>query len=238
MTPGGCPPDSDVAVSWTLGTLEPDEADRFGGHLQSCPLCCADVARLQQVADALAQAPGQVPPPPALRARLVALAENEAAMSQALDAVDARPRPRAGPRPALAVASVAVLLVAGVVALSLRPGDRPVRGTGQRTVVGTVTDDGGGPRARATVTIRGADAELVLTDLAGPPRGRVYQAWVVRPPAAPLPTGALFSVPRAGDTRVQLPDVRGAERIIVTAEPPRGGRVPSPPPRVIVVLRG
>ena len=237
MTSGECPPDPDAALSWVLGTLAPDEAQRFAAHLETCARCQAEVERLQQVVDALAETPAQAPPPPALRDRLVALAENEAAMSRALDEVDARPASaprRRGPRVLLLVS--VLLLAAAVTGTALRLATRGDEPTPPRTILGTVTDDGGGSRARAAVVIRGADAELVLTDLAGPPRGRVYQAWVVRPPAAPLPTGALFSVPSEGDTRVQLPDVRGAERIIVTAEPPRGSRAPTQLPRAIVVL--
>jgi anti-sigma-K factor RskA len=235
MNAGGCPPDADTALTWVLGTLGADEAERFRQHLETCPICRADVARFQHVADALADAPAASSPPPAIRDRLLALAEEEAAMSRALDHVDAQPARPAKRRRSITLVG-AVLAVAGVMTgLVLRSEDKGDPSTPPRTLVGTVSDDAGGARARATVVMRGGSAELVLTDLAGPPRGRVYQAWIVRPPAAPLPTGALFSIPREGDTRVRLPDLRGAERVIVTAEPPRGSQIPSPPPRVTVL---
>ncbi len=236
MTAHGCPPDADVAVSWVLGTLDGPEADGFARHLATCPRCSAEVARLQVVVDRLAESPAPARPPPAIRAQLMAAAREEAAIARALDHVDAgQPRGQRRPRaPGTVAVAVLALLVGAVGAVLLvRAADGP-RPASPRTVAGTVGGDAGGPRARAALVIRGAGAELVLTGLAGPPRGRVYQAWIVRPPAAPLPTGALFSVPRTGVARVRLPDVRRAERVIVTAEPPRGSRVPSEPPRVIV----
>ena len=238
MTDAGCPPETDTALNWVLGTLGSDEAERFGRHLETCARCRADVARFRHVADALADAPAPSQPPPAIRDRLMAVAEEEAAMSRALDDIDADPVPaRTRARPVALVSALAVLLLAAVVAGVAMPSggeDEPPAATS--TLAGTVSDDAGGSRARAAVVTRGGTAELVLTDLDGPPRGRVYQAWVVRPPAAPLPTGALFSVPREGETRVRLPDLRGAERVIVTAEPPRGSRIPTPPPRVTVLV--
>ena len=238
MNVGGCPPDADTALNWVLGTLDVEQAERFRQHLELCPSCRAEVAGDEQVADALADAPAASSPSPALRERLMAVAEEEAAMSRALDELDVKPvRPRARSRTGAVLGAVAVLLVALVVAgLTLRSGDQGDRPLPRRTLIGTVSDDAGGARARAVVVMRGVAAELVLSDVAGPPRGRVYQAWVVRPPAAPLPTSALFSVPRGGAARVRLPDLRGAERVIVTAEPPRGSQVPTPPPQVTVVI--
>jgi len=52
----------------------------------------------------------------------------------------------------------------------------------------------------------------------------------------PIPTGALFSIPRSGDTKISLPPLRDAELVIVTAERPRGSRKPTRAPLVIVKL--
>ena len=245
MTGEPCPAGTDVTVTWVLGTLPPDEAGAFRRHLETCAACRADVARVQHIADSLAHSPSPAPAPPALRERIMAVVENEASLSRAVDEVDevdVLPAPRAPPRrrsPVVLIGVAVVALLAGVAvaALSLRVGDR---GDGSARpwapVLGSVTEDGGGPRARAAIVGRGGAPELVLTNVAGPPRGRVYQAWVIRPPAAAIPTGALFSVTRSGDTRVRLPSLRGIERVIVTAEPLRGSRVPTPPPLVIVRL--
>ena len=240
MTDERCPADAaDLTVGWVLGTLSPREASRLRGHLEACSRCRSDVARARRVADALGGSPQQTSPPGHLRDRILAVVENEVALSRAADAVATfaprAPSPRRR-RVAVLASSVATVLTAAVVAAVAlraddRAADRPV------SVTGSVLEDGGGPRARAAVVQRTGSAELVLTRLAGPPSGRVYQAWLVRPPAAAIPTGALFSVPRSGDARIRLPSLRGIERVIVTAEPPRGSRVPTPPPLVIVRLR-
>jgi anti-sigma factor RsiW len=93
MTVSGCPAGAGAAVDWVLGTLAGWEGGRFGRHLETCATCAADVARLQRIADALAESPRPAHPPTAIRARLVALAEEEAALSRALDHVDAPPVP-------------------------------------------------------------------------------------------------------------------------------------------------
>jgi len=126
------------------------------------------------------------------------------------------------------------LVAVGVIAGGVLTSDE--RGTPVDTVAGSVTEEGGGPGARAAVVLGGDTAKLVLSDLVPPPEGRVYQAWVVRRPSMPIPTGALFSIPRSGDTEISLPSVLDAERVIVTAEPARGSRTPTRPPLVIVTL--
>ena len=240
MTDQCCPADAaDLTVGWVLGTLPPEDAARFREHLETCSRCPSDVVRARQVANALAESPQQTSPPSNLRDRILTVVEDEAALSRAADAV-ATPALGAPPvqrrRAAVLAGLVATVLTGAVTAgVALRAGDRAADRL--VSVTGSVLEDGGGPRARAAVVQRAGSAELVLTRLAGPPRGRVYQAWLVRPPAAAIPTGALFSVPRSGDARIRLPSLRGIERVIVTAEPPRGSRVPTPPQLVIVRLR-
>ncbi len=99
-----------------------------------------------------------------------------------------------------------------------------------------VTRAGGGPDARAAVLIRNDQPRLVLTDIDRPRDGRIYQAWLVRPPSLPVPTGALFSVGGTGDTTIMLPALGGAVRVIVTSEPPRGSTFPTLPPVAAVRL--
>jgi hypothetical protein len=79
-------------------------------------------------------------------------------------------------------------------------------------------------------------ATLILTRLTAPPGGHVYQAWVVRRSSPAAPTGALFSVPRSGDTRIFLPALHNVTEVIVTAEPPRGSATPTLPAIVLVQL--
>jgi anti-sigma-K factor RskA/putative zinc finger protein len=60
------------AAAWALGALDPEEAERFPAHLQSCGGCRIAVAEFEQVARALAHPPPAVEPPPDLQARTLA----------------------------------------------------------------------------------------------------------------------------------------------------------------------
>lgn len=235
---------AEEVADWVLGTLPADAAERFAEHLETCETCREEVARLRAGVDVLAEAPPPAAPPADLRAHVIAAVEEEAelfrAAGEAGDPPPAPPRPRRRSRILLLGGVAAALLGVGVVTGAVlsnggaddpRPRPRPEP---TRTVAGEVTEDGGGPRARAAVVIRDGTPQLILSNLAPPPGDRVYQAWVVRSGSPPAPTGALFSVPRSGDTRIALPSLRGTERVIVTAEPPRGSRAPTPPPRVVV----
>lgn len=225
------------AAAWVLGTLSPDDVERYAEHLEGCRTCRAEVARLQEAADALVDALPRATPPARLRARLLAAVEAEASLFRAAEDGEQLPDRAVGSkrRRALALGGLAAIcLVAisiGVGMLASREVDAPVR-----RVTGSVTAEGGAPHARAAVVTSDDTAKLVLSDLAAPPEGRVYQTWVVRRPSTPVPTGELFSVPRSGDTEISLPPLGDAERVIVTAEPPRGSTTPTTPPLVAVKL--
>ena len=60
------------AAAWALGALDPEEAERFKAHLQSCGGCRIAVADFEPVARALAHPPPAVEPPPDLQARTLA----------------------------------------------------------------------------------------------------------------------------------------------------------------------
>lgn len=226
------------AAGWVLGMLPADEAQRYREHLETCAPCAAEVARLQEAADALVHAVPEAMPPPELRTRLIAAVEAEAKLFRAAENGQQPPTP-ATPRKRLrrlvlgALAALCFVAV-GVIAGGVLTNDE--RDAPAAKVAGSVTKEGGAPRARATVVLGGNAAKLVLSDLAPPPQGRVYQAWVVRRPSIPTPTGALFSIPRSGDTKISLPPLDDVLRVIVTAEPPRGSRAPSRAPLVDVKL--
>jgi len=228
-----------MAAGWVLGMLAPDEAREFAAHLADCATCQAEVASLQEAADAMAAAVPPAAPPPELRDRLMATVSDEAELFQAAgshesERVNTHPPRRRLRRAPLAAA--AVTLVLGGTVLGGVLADRGDRRAESRTFPGIVTSAAGAPDARAAILVRGDEAKLVLSDLEGAPDGQIYQAWLERPPSAPTPTGALFSVGASGDTTISLPPLRGARRMIVTSEPARGSTVPTLPPVVIVDL--
>ena len=238
MTDGPCEHGADAA-GWVLGALSPEEAERFAAHLETCEACRAEVAKLTEACERLTDAPAPLPPPPELRDRVMASVQAEASLFKAARTDPAPPEPvRRTGRPQLrartlaaALATLATVITAIVllVAHDVSPQAEP------RTVAGKVTPEGGA-RAHAVVQIRAHVATLIVTRLAAPPRGRVYQAWVIRRGSPATPTGALFSVPRSGDTRILLPPLHDVTEVIVTAEPPRGSPTPTLPPIVLVQL--
>lgn len=234
------------AAAWVLGTLSAEDAERFAAHLEGCAECQEEVERLREVADAIADAAPTAAPSRQLRARVLDAVGQEAALFRAAGAGEGRPADRpARPRARISSGSLAVaavLLVGGGTLLGYTLGDteRPLPTTPQTvTVQGSVTEAGGAPRARAAVTARdGDDAKLVLTDLGALPEDQIYQAWIERPPSGPASTGAYFLIGPTGDATISLPRLRGATRLIVTAEPRGGSRKPALPPVVSVRLPG
>jgi len=85
------------AAAWALGALDPEEAERFKAHLQSCGGCRIAVADFEQVARALAHPPPAVEPPPDLQARTLASVQY---------AVMSAKRAQENPAPALAPAKM------------------------------------------------------------------------------------------------------------------------------------
>jgi len=217
-----------------MGTLSEQEAQIFAEHLGTCPICRAEVERLD-AADTLAEAVLQVVPPAGLRERVIASIQAEAALFEAAGEVDDRRQPapvhkRKRPLVLASVGAALLFVVGALVGSALTADDRADDDRpAVRTVRGSVTSKGGGPSARAAIVIRDSSARLVLTDVAPPPSGQVYQVWLLRPGTDAIPTGAIFAIPRSGDTEVSLPDLRGVESLIVTAETPRGRTTPTLP---------
>ncbi len=238
MTDGPCEHDADAAA-WVLGALSPKEAERFAAHLQTCESCRAEVAGLTEACQRLGDAAAPLTPPAELRERVMASVNAEASPLNA-HADPASPGPvgrfgRSRLRASMLVAALATL-AAVITTIVLIGADHASRQAEPRTVAGKVTP-AGGARARAVVQTRAHVANLVVTRLAAPPRGRVYQAWVIRRGLPAAPTGALFSVPRSGDTRILLPPLHDITEVIVTAEPPRGSPTPTLPPIILVQLK-
>ena len=231
---------SDDAVGWVLGALSPEEAERFAAHLQTCAACRVEVARLTEAAERLADAAPTLTPPPELRERLMASVHAETSLFDAARDDSQLPKPahrrgRSRPRAAGWLATFATLAIV-IAAILLLTANHTPHPPAARTVIGKVTPQGGGARARAVVQIAAHTATLNVTHLAAPPAGHVYQAWVVRRDSPPTPTGALFSVTRSGDTHILLPALHDVTEVIVTAEPPRGSTTPTLPPIVLVQL--
>jgi anti-sigma factor RsiW len=221
--------------AYLLGALPADELARFEAHLAECETCRQDAADLRVAAEALPASVPPVAPPAALKDRIMAVVESEAALLAAAgERADrpARERRRGArlgdwlSRPAVALACAAALLVAGGLGGALLAGD----GDGVRTVAAQVDPDQA-PGARVRLEVRDDGGTLVAERMPPPPDGRVYQVWVKRPGQDPEPTSVLWSVRRDGSAAVAVPGgLDGVEAVLVTAEPPGGAEVPSRAP--------
>ncbi len=241
---------ADTVAAFLLGALSDAERREFQAHMATCAHCREDVTSLRLVADALPLAVPPVSPPPQLRDRLMETVRAEADVLKAAGPAADRPRPAPQRRRRfalsfgrpLAIAGAAGALVLGV-ALGLGIGAATNDTTTKtQTVVQVRTvqarvDTAAAPRGNAVIVVRDGVATLRVTGLPAPPKGKVYEVWLLRRgAAAPSPTDALFSVSTRGSGRVALPSVSGVEAVLVTAEPDGGSQAPTSQPFINAAL--
>ncbi|HEV2768720.1 MAG TPA: anti-sigma factor [Solirubrobacteraceae bacterium] len=237
----------DDAGAWVLGALPEQEAGAFAAHVQACEACAAQVRELQAVADVLPRGVEQVPPPPELRDRVMAVVEREASLLAAAGpeadrpgSAAARPAPRSqrraegarrgwrrwtfGPRPAITAAVACALLAVGVAAgVVVGEEDEPA----SRQVAARV-DSEQAPLAKAVLRGTGDQAQLAISGLPTPPQDRVYQVWLRRSDGELKPTDALFMPNSRAAATVEVPGgLRCVEEVLVTHEPMGGSQEPT-----------
>jgi anti-sigma-K factor RskA len=209
---------TDVAA-YALGALTDEETRRFETHLQTCDLCRTDLAQLRPVVDALPAAAEPVPPPPALKRRIMGVVESEARERRQVAAPERRSRfgfLTIRPLPAMALACVLLLAGIGIGLAVLSGGSDDIDGQCIRSCesVAMHVDEGHG-----TLKVEG---------MAQPPEGRVYQVWTQRFGQEPKATDALFTVDKDGSASVDVPgDTHAVDQVLVTDEPPGGSSSPT-----------
>jgi anti-sigma-K factor RskA len=212
------------AAAYVLGALEPEEAEAFRHHMDTCASCRHEVVALQQVADALPLASPQQRPPRRLKRKVMRSVRSES-RGQA-------PAPRAmTTRLALgryaAVAGLVLVLIAGALVVGLEN-----RGGASRVIQARVTTSGA-----AQLHLAGDHAKLFVHRLPAPRAGRVYEVWLKPSRGVPRPAGALFRVPSSGSASVGLPgSLHGISALMVTEEPAGGSRAPTGSPVIIAQL--
>jgi anti-sigma-K factor RskA len=209
---------NDAAGAYVLDAMTSPEREEFEGHLATCATCQADVDELRPAAEALPMAAPPMRPPPALKDRIMAEVEREAALlAQAGGAAD---RPEPAPRRRwsfglwrLAPVAAAFLIVGALVG----------------SQVGGGTKDVSFDRAGAELEIDGDKATLVAENLPAPPEGKVYEVWIQPKGAkAPQPTDALFLPRSDGSAAAAIPGgVSDGDRVMVTDEPRGGSDTPT-----------
>jgi anti-sigma factor RsiW len=165
----------ELSALYALDALDGDERARFEEHLEDCERCQGELLGLRGAAAALAFAVDGPVPPAALRSRIL-----DAARAEGQNVVPLRRRRSIAVSVA---AAVAVAATAAAVALGLWAASLDHSLTGERAALRILGD----PRARhiPLTDVRGAlvvapSGEAALAaDLPAPPRGKVYEAWVI-----------------------------------------------------------
>ncbi len=218
---------SDELAAYLLGALDPGEATALERHVEGCAECRAELRWLQPAVDLLPDRVERHEPPPALRERVVAEARS--------DLVEAAPTARrrmpfsrmrlGGWRP-VAVGAVAALMLVAAIGLATRD-DGP--GEGASTTIAA----GEAPGMTAELVMEGDSATLQLANVRDMPEDRVLEAWIQRDGEV-TPVRGLFVPDRSGRATATIPDMRGVEAVMVTAEPRGGSESPTSAPMVIV----
>jgi anti-sigma-K factor RskA len=222
---------TDAAASYLLGALPDEEKSAFEAHLEGCPDCRAELEELRVAAEALPVAAPPMRPPPALKARIMAEVEREAALLRSAGPEADRPAPKRErrrwrftlPTPAVAALACATLLI------GLGAGALLFGGSGGQTIQfergKTLTAN-----ASAELDVSGDSGMLVARGLPEPGNGRVYQVWVQRDGGPPEPTAALFTPRADGSATASIPDMKGVDTVMVSSEPTGGSPQPTTDP--------
>jgi anti-sigma-K factor RskA len=227
----------DAAGTYVLGALPDDERTRFEVHLESCPACRAEVAELRVAVEALPVSPPPMLPSPALKARIMAEVEREAALLASAGQPTrtehaARKRRSWGlrlPMPALALACAALIIGLGAGALLFGGG------SDSRTIPFKTAPSL--QQAKADLELGDNGAIIVANGLPPTPDGKVYMVWIQRPGHAPEPTSALFTPRRDGSATASVTgDMKGVENVIVNTEPVGGSTTPTSDPLLTATL--
>jgi len=230
------------------------ERDRFERHLDRCQTCAGEVRGLREVTTMLAVA-AALPPPPALRDRVLAAVGRTRQLPPAIDTQPRRgplwgwwpaQRSRWLPRLALAVAGVGVAAAAalGVILVSVQhrldaaqAENHAIAGVlaAPDARVLTQSASAGGT---ATVIVSRAERELIVTTagLRPLPATKVYEAWLINPRRT-RPAG-LLPAPRGGRTQPLLATgLSPGDELGLTVEPAGGTAQPTTTPIVVIPLR-
>jgi anti-sigma-K factor RskA len=232
---------ADAVGAYALGALPEDERAGFEVHAEACADCRAELDELRMATEALPASAVPMRPPAALKARIMAEVEREAALLAAAGPQADRPplrepserRSRSRwrgwfqlPTGAVAALACAALLI-GLGAGALLFGSSS---DGAHTVQFSM-DRAQAPTAVAELDVSNDNAVLVARGLPAPSKGRVYQVWLKRPGHAPEPTAALFSPRKDGSATASVPgSLKGVEAVMVSAEPPGGSPAPTSAP--------
>jgi len=211
------------AAGWVLGILDGFDAERFAGHLRSCPDCQAAVTELGPAARMLHRAAPAEVPPPGLRARTLASVAQAAAAAQR---DDRRSRWRGWNVRMLALAAAVVL--AASVGAGLALSRTPSAETYTLALHSRSSQHASG-QAVVMHTDSGWSIQLTVAHLADLGKGGFYECWWVGPGNRPghpdLISAGTFIVGPSGNATAHMwtaADPETYKAMEVTAETAAG----------------
>jgi anti-sigma-K factor RskA len=241
-----------------LDALDGDEGLEFRRHLEECDACRTELAELERVAGGIGASLAPVPPPPALRDRVLAAA----GASRVPGSAAKRPRAFAWLGTLAAAAALVLALALALTRAQLRREQAHAQAlAGQadqarreladlREALGearSVRDlvmqpdsrltllaglqPAPGARARVIWNASTREALLIASGLQPPPEGKAYEVWVIGESKPPTPAG-VFRPAADGTALVHLPRVDETARprtFAVTLEPAAGSASPTGP---------
>jgi anti-sigma-K factor RskA len=216
-----------LAGAYALDAIEPDERAAFEAHLVRCDSCRQEVDTFRQATAALGESLA-TPPPPQLRARVLALAERTPQLPPAVREAAPGRRPRRTTRWLAAAAAVVALATGGVaVQQALQDDEPPAEPTAAEVFdssdARTTTIDVVGGEARIGVS---DELGLMAVDAEGLPplrRDRVYQLWVID-------DAGIHSAGVVDEPSVTLDIPEPGAQVALTREPAGGSEQPTTDP--------
>lgn len=234
--------------AYLLGALSEYEEAAFLSHLDECPVCSDEVARLRPAVEALPRSVTPVEPPPELKSSIMAIVEAEARQRSGARArsgflaglrrrLAAAGEGLSAMRPAAAWAGACLILVMGVLSgygITRIASDEEA----SKALVAKV-DTVRLPSATGSLTVSGGDSgKSGILRVHGMPAldaDSTYQVWIKRD--GEVIPGSLFSVGPDGEGATAVPeDLEDAEAVLVTRERAGGARAPSEEPVLSVSL--
>ena len=168
------------AAGWVLGVLDGFDAERFAGHLRSCPDCQAAVAELGPTARMLRAAAPAAAPPPDLQARTLASVAQAAAAARRAE----RHSWWRGWNVRMLALAAAVVVIAGAVGAGLAL-SRPAPTEAYTLALHSPSGQAASGQAVATHTDSGWSIQLTVAHLPSLPKGQFYECWWIGPDNRP-----------------------------------------------------
>jgi anti-sigma-K factor RskA len=217
----------ELTAAYALDALDDNERRTFEEHLSGCARCREELADLSETAALLAHGAAAATPPAGLRERILAEARQDGGAK--VIPFPRRSRVVLGVAGVVTAAAAVIAIAFGVHSASLSEDLDETRRT-----VAVLVDPAAreiplrGAEGRLVVDSEGA-AALVVQGLRPAPKGKTYEAWVIRD-GAPRPAGIF----EGDDERdLVLLDERVDENATVAVTLERDGGVDAPTSRLL-----